>query len=187
MPGYMDIPGLNGWLGFKAFFSIGWLTDSRWQRNYVGENKRYFSDVMYHSKGLRLRIGNPSIHPLTFEGGLEMAAQYGGKVMIDGEVIKKMPASLKDFFHVVIPSGGGGSDFPRRGGHYVLGNHVESGVAGSIGVYDRIWVCRLTICTFRRPLMMFLIMSGMTDCFGLELTLPSNPVVGKRWFMNISI
>ena len=30
MPGYMDIPGLNGWLGFKAFFSIGWLTDSRW-------------------------------------------------------------------------------------------------------------------------------------------------------------
>ena len=77
MPGYMDIPGLNGWLGFKAF-SIGWLTDSRWQRNYVGENRRYFSDVMYLA-GIRLRIGRHQSIPEAFEGGgLEMAAQYGG-------------------------------------------------------------------------------------------------------------
>ena len=179
MPGYMDIPGLNGWLGFKAFFSIGWLTDSRWQRNYVGENKRYFSDVMYHSKGLRLRIGNPSIHPLTFEGGLEMAAQYGGKVMIDGEVIKKMPASLKDFFHVVIPSGGGGSDFPGEEVN-VLGNHGGEG-SGRLNwrLRQDLGLSAYYLHFFDDHSMMFFDYVWHDGLFGLELTLPSNPVVGK--------
>ena len=103
----------------------------------------------------------------------------GGKVMIDGEVIKKMPASLKDFFHVVIPSGGGGSDFPGEEVN-VLGNHVGEW-SGRLNwrLRQDLGLSAYYLHFFDDHSMMFFDYVRHDGLFGLELTLPSNPVVGK--------
>lgn len=122
MPQYLDIPGLNHWLGFKAYISYGRFTDGNWQKDFVASGNLYLNDVLFHSKGLLFRIG-PQGKPFSFEGGLEMAAQFGGKVMKGDEVVMKLPHGLKDYLKILFPSGGG-EDTPMGEQLNVLGNHV---------------------------------------------------------------
>ena len=122
MPDYLDIPGLRHWLGFKAYLSFGRFTDQRWERSFVPATATYNRNVISHTKGLLLRIG-PADKPFVFEGGLEMAAQFGGELMRDGKVIASYPHGIKDYFKIIFPTKGG-SDSPETDQLNVLGNQV---------------------------------------------------------------
>ena len=120
---YADIWGLRGWLGIKVYIAFGAFTDSRWQRSWVPEGGKRTDGVLFHSKGLWLRNGNPDKFPLTIECGIEMATQFGGTCYtLDGDVIR-MPHSLKDWFKAVVPLKGG-SDTPDGEKVNVQGNMV---------------------------------------------------------------
>lgn len=180
MPDYLNIPWLNNWLGFKAYFSLGTFTDGKWQRDFVATGALYYKDVRYHSKGLRIRIGQADRSPVTFEGGLEMAAQFGGKIMIGDSVVKKMPSSLKDVIsHVIIPTGGGSSDLPGEQSN-VLGNHVgEWSARLNWSAPADFKVSAYYLHFFEDHSMMFFDYVWHDGLWGLEVTLPANPFVNK--------
>lgn len=80
MPRYEPVPFTNRWLSVKGYFSFGVTTDGRWQRDTPHADSRWVKDELFHSKGLFIRLGDPDRHPLTIEGGLEMATHFGGEV-----------------------------------------------------------------------------------------------------------
>ena len=53
------------------------FTDDGWQKDFVAPGGKHTEHVLYHSKDLYVKIGNKEKFPLIFEGGLEMAAQFG--------------------------------------------------------------------------------------------------------------
>lgn len=122
MPGYVDIPGLRHWLGVKAYLSYGRFTDGAWQRSFAADgNYRYTTDVLFHSKGISFRVG-PQGSPFVFEGALDMAAQFGGRMMQGDSLIRVLPHRLKDYLKVLIPKGAD-SSAPLGEQTNVLGNH----------------------------------------------------------------
>lgn len=179
MPDYMYVPGLNNWLGFKAYFSFGKFTDSNWQTDFVTPKGRHHKGVYYHSKGLRIKVGREDKFPITFEGGLEMAAQFGGKILVGDSIVKRLPAGVKDIIKIIFPQGGGGSDLPGEQSN-VLGNHVGE------------WSAKLTwhasndmklsayyLHFFEDHSMMFFDYVWHDGLYGLELKLPANRFVDK--------
>lgn len=181
MPDYMYIPGTKNWLAFKAFFSFGMFTDSKWQKDWVNPKYKYNQDVLYHSKGLRIKIGNIDKFPVDFEGGLEMAAQFGGKQMLGDKVVHKFPTGFKDIIKVIIPEGGGGADTPGEISN-VYGNHVGEWSArvnwhNPIGNESMFSVYYLHF--FEDHSMMFFDYVWHDGLLGTEVKLPKNPFVSK--------
>lgn len=122
MPRYLDIPGLRHWIGVKAYISYGRFTDGNWQRSFASDGDyRYTRDVLFHSKGIALRVGRQG-SPFVFEGALDMAAQFGGKMMRGDSVIRVLPHRLKDYLKALIPRGAD-SNAPLGEQTNVLGNH----------------------------------------------------------------
>lgn len=188
IPEYLSVPFLNNWLAFKAYASVGMFTDADWQADFVRPSARSYKDVLYHTKGLHLKVGRPDRFPLIFEGHFDMASQFGGKIMLGGEVYKKMPSSFGDFFkHIFIPTGGGGPDFPGEQSN-VLGNHVGQ------------WSARLTYAPqnsdirvsayylhyFEDHSMMFFDYVWRDGLYGLDITLPKNPFISKLVYEYLS-
>ena len=79
IPEYISISGKDKWLSIRGHVGYGFTTDGGWQRNFTKHGNRYLRQVLYHSKSGFLRIGNEDKFPLTLEGGVEMAATFGGK------------------------------------------------------------------------------------------------------------
>ena len=100
------------------------FTDEGWQKDFVVPGGKHTEHVLYHSKDLYVKIGNQEKFPLIFEGGLEMAAQFGGNAFRGNEKID-MPNGIKYFFKVFIPSGGS-SDTPMGEQTNIYGNHLGS-------------------------------------------------------------
>lgn len=79
LPDYWCFTGKkHPWGAIRGFISYGVMTDGKFQRDYVLPSERYSRKVLYHAKAGFLRLGNPEKFPLTFEGGIEMATQFGG-------------------------------------------------------------------------------------------------------------
>lgn len=187
MPRYEWVPLTNNWLAFKGFFSMGMLTDWRWQRNHAGPLQRHAENVLYHSKGLFLRGGNLDRFPLTIEGGLEMASEFGGTVYsftYDGKPYSvKMGHSLKDIIKAIIPTGGGNSSDPNQAGEIsnVYGNHVGQWSAAvtyaarPIDTQFRFYYQHY----FEDHSMMFFDHAWRDGLFGFEVTLPRNRFVSQ--------
>ncbi|MDE6279975.1 MAG: hypothetical protein K2M05_08375, partial [Paramuribaculum sp.] len=87
MPRYLNVPGFNGWWGLKGYFSYGIFSDSRWQKTAADTIGMYNKNVLFHSKGIRFRIGRPDKFTLALEFALDNAAQFGGKVIIGDSVV----------------------------------------------------------------------------------------------------
>lgn len=96
IPEYTPVPGTKGWLAFKGHVAYGMFTDDGWQKDFVAPGNKYTEHVLYHSKDLYVKIGNREKFPLILEGGLEMAAQFGGNAYI-GNDKTDMPNGIKDF------------------------------------------------------------------------------------------
>lgn len=121
LPEYTYVPLTKKWLAVKADIAFGMFTDDSWQRHFAKNGSKRTEHALYHSKSLMFRVGRPGL-PWNVEGGLRMAAQFGGRSITNGKVID-MPTSFKDIMRVVFALGGGGNT-PKGEQTNVYGNHV---------------------------------------------------------------
>lgn len=78
---YWQVPFLRRWVGIKVHMAYGVMTDGSWQEDFAdGTLNKYNKLVRYHEKAGYMRIGREDVFPLTLTLGLEMAAQFGGRV-----------------------------------------------------------------------------------------------------------
>ncbi len=105
LPEYWTIPYTKGFVAIKGHVAYGWMTDGGWQKSFVPENGKYQQHVLYHSKAGYIRIGDENRHPLTVEGGLEMATIFGGSVYSGGKEFKQ-ESGLKNYIKALIPLNG---------------------------------------------------------------------------------
>lgn len=178
IPEYIDVPGTKGFFAVKAHLAYGMFTDDRWQKNFAAPGSKHTEHVLFHSKALFARIGNEEKFPLVFEGGLEMAAQFGGNAFNSspGVPFLDMPNGIVDFFKVLIPSGGS-ENTPKGEQVNVYGNHVGSWNF-SLSYKFPGWKIRGYYDHFFEDHSQMFGQYGWKDCLaGMELTLPKNPFV----------
>lgn len=188
MPRYEWVPYTRHWVAFRGYFSMGMFTDWRWQRNYVAPEASRAEKVLYHTKGMFLRVGDPSRHPVNVEGGFEMGCEFGGTVYLYDKVDKvmkviKMPKGFKDIVKAVIPLSGGDSDDPNQAGEIsnVLGNHVgQWSLAVNFNPRGSDWKFRSYYQHyFDDHSMMFLQHAWRDMLLGVVVEFPKNPVIEK--------
>lgn len=192
MPHFEPVPFTKGWLAVKGYVSFGLFTDSHWQHSWVDMSlpgAKRSDHRLYHSKGLFIRIGRDDKFPLSFEGGLEMAAQFGGSVYKRSLtapyelMLIKMPHGWKHWAKVVIPMGGnqGGGDELIGEETNVTGNHTgQWSAALKWDDKERDWSARLYYQHFFEDhSMMFFDYMWRDMLLGLEVKLPSNPIATK--------
>ena len=128
VPEYRDFFGTNGWFTLRGHIAYGCFTDGKWQRDWAADGTRYAENVLYHSKSLFWKVGNESRFPLTYEGGVQFASQFGGKVYNmknrPGNNFE-MPTRVKDFLDVFIFSSGD-ENYTVNDQLNVAGNHIGS-------------------------------------------------------------
>lgn len=127
LPDYWTVPYTRKWLAVKGHVAYGMTTDDKWQKDFTHRQQRYTEHALYHSKAGYLRIGPRNI---TFEFGLEMACQFGGRIHyfdnVQQEEVIDAPHGLSAFYHAFVP---GGSDTGDGDWHNAEGNHLGSWVA----------------------------------------------------------
>jgi len=177
IPDFIDIPGLNHWLGVRGYLSYGMFTDWRWQWSFNTARYKNTSKVWYNTKGILFRIGNLQKFPLQFEGGLEMGTQFGGNIYRQGR-LEKMPVGFKDIIRATIGLGGG-SNTPKGEQTNVYGNQTGEWVFGmkwhgegwSVKVYYEHF--------FEDHSMMFFDYAWKDMLLGIEAEFPQNRFVSK--------
>jgi len=126
LPDYWQIPGVD-WLALKGHIAFGRTTDGSWQRDFSRQSHRYTTSTGYHSKAGYVRIGRRRI---SFEAGLEMAAQFGGTSYVLDEnghlQAVKNDGGLSSMLHAMFL---GGTDPVDGNFHNVEGNQLGSWVA----------------------------------------------------------
>jgi hypothetical protein len=183
MPDYWNIPGTHKWLGIKGHAAFGWYTDNNWQEETTQGKKLYSNNSLFHSKSLFFRIGCEDRFPLTYEGGLQIATQFGGEVWNvsqraddtnpDFSSHVKMDNGLSSYFNALFVGGGDPND-----GNYknVEGNHVGSWY-GSLTYHHSGWSVRGYFeHLFEDHSQLFLQYGWKDMTWGLEAHLPKNPV-----------
>lgn len=176
IPEYTFIPGTKNLLSVKGYVAYGMFTDDGWQESFVANGSKHTKHVLYHSKGLYLKIGNREKFPAWIEGGIEMAAQFGGK-SISGATVTDMPDGIKEWFHVFFPSSGDSST-PTGEQTNIYGNHVGSWnlraswditPEWNLGLYYQHY--------FEDHSQMFFDYAWKDGLWGLELSVPKNPFI----------
>lgn len=125
---YCDLFGTKGWFTLRGHIAFGWFTDENWQKDFVAEENARNTGVRYHSKALFAKIGNTEKFPLTFEGGIQMTAQFGGTVYNKSNVkgtTMHNPTRFKDYLTILIP-GKGDSQYSGMDQANIAGNHLGS-------------------------------------------------------------
>lgn len=75
---YFSIPFTNGWWKWKGRLSYGRLTDDNWVEDVTTGTNEYATGTLYHEKALYWKFGREDRFPLTYEIGIQMAAEFGG-------------------------------------------------------------------------------------------------------------
>lgn len=180
VPGYWNFKP-NGLFAIKGHLAYGIFTDDSWQKDFVKGHNKYTEHVLYHSKALFVRVGNEKRFPLAFEGGLEMAAQFGGNSFHrNGSNYEKtdMPNHLRDFFKVLVPSSGD-STTPMGEQTNIYGNHVGSWHLFLSYKFDT-WKLRTYYEHYFEDHSMMFWQYGWKDCLaGVEITFPKNRIIGE--------
>ncbi len=185
LPEFWVIPGTKGWLAIRGHLAYGRFTDDNWQEDFHAPGMNYAKGVLYHSKAGFMRFGNPEKFPLTFTGGLEMAAQFGGEAWNVGKRLddasgfdgsyQQMDSGLKGFWNAFIP---GGDDGARDGAYKnVSGNQLGSWHF-SLDYAYRGWGARLYAEHFFDDHSQMFLEYGWKDMLiGAEVNFPKNPFV----------
>ncbi len=125
LPEYWQVPFTAGWLHLKGHIAYGITTDDGWQEDFTNKQTRYTEHALLHTKAGYIKIGKEG-KPLSLEGGLEMACQFGGKSYVfeeDGLHHYDNGSGPKAFLHAFVP---GGSDKTDGSYHNEEGNHLGS-------------------------------------------------------------
>lgn len=172
---YVPVPLTKDWLAVKGYVAYGMFTDDNWQKDFAAPGSKHTEHVLYHSKGIWFRGGNTDRFPLTFELGLEMAAQFGGK-SITGDKVIDMPNKFKDVIKVFWPSSGDGST-PMGEQTNVYGNHVGSWTFAFSWLPKQDWAAKVYYQHYFEDHSMMFFDYTWKDCLlGFEVTFPKN-----RW------
>lgn len=176
---YFAVPGLNRWLGVRAYASLGMYTDGNWQHGFVRGDNKWYKEKLFHSKGIIFRIGRQDRFPLVLEGGLEMAAEFGGKAMVGDRVETSFTHGIKDIIKVIACEGGGSNALPAEASN-VLGNHVGEWSARLSYRPAPGWkVAAYYLHFFEDHSMMFMDYTWHDGFYGIEVEAPSNPFISK--------
>lgn len=128
IPEYTPFPGTKGWLHIKGHIAYGKQSDGDFQMKYARDypSARYGENILFHSKAVFLKIGNPNRSSLVFEGGLELYSQFGGDIYTHGGGhVVSMPREFKDYIKAFIPLSGG-DDTPLDEQTNISGNQLGS-------------------------------------------------------------
>lgn len=189
LPEYWSITGKSNWAAIKGHIGYGFLTDGRFLQNYQADGNHYARHALFHSKAGYLRLGNAEKFPLTFEGGLEMACQFGGTiynaVSTDDATPHpiKMGHSLKDFVDATFGTGGDATD--GEGYANATGNTVGSWLM-RLNYHGKGWGASVYMDHFFEDHSQMFLQYGWKDALiGAELQLPANPVVSTIVYEHI--
>ena len=128
-----------------------------------------------------MRIGNPKKFPLTFEGGLEMASFFGGRIYNAGSYFGEIPVldmkhGFRQFFDVLL---GIGSDPTDSGYDNASGNTVGSWLF-RLNYEAKDWSAAVYYDHFFEDhSQMFFEYGWLDGLLGVEVNLPKNPVVSS--------
>lgn len=187
LPEYVSITGKSNWAAIKGHIGYGMMTDGSWQEDYLGtgtadKTPHYAKKALFHSKAGYLRLGNEEKFPLVFEGGLEMACEFGGTIYNpagrDGVYSDRleMGHGLKDFWDATF---GTGSDATDEEYANAAGNTVGSWLL-SLSYKGKGWRVRTYYDHFFEDHSMMFFEYGWKDgLVGAELTLPENRFVSS--------
>lgn len=178
VPEYLSITGPSNWAAIKGHVGYGMMTDGNWQEDYLNPGLHYAKHTLYHSKAGYLRVGNPDRFPWLFEGGLEMACQFGGTIWnpvgregVFGEKLE-MPKGPKAFLDALL---GTGSDATDAGYANAAGNTLGSWLF-ALSYVGKDWRARVYYDHFFEDHSMMFLQYGWRDgLIGVEFTLPENP------------
>lgn len=183
LPEYWNISGKADIAAIRGFISYGMLTDGKFQQDYIGNNTaaHYAKNVLLHTKACYFRLGNQRKFPLQFEGGIEMATQFGGTAYnsLTWNGINTGPLKLKNGIKEFINAtfGGGGDTTDSEGYANSTGNMLGSWLARltwqandwSLGIYYDHF--------FEDHSQMFLQYGWLDGMVGIEAHLPKNRFV----------
>lgn len=177
--------GIGKWIGIKGHFGYGIMTDGAWQQDYLEESAaRYAKNVLLHTKAGYVRLGNEEVFPVTVEGGLEMATQFGGTVYNYGEekATIKMPAGISDFIKAVYSGGSDVTDGPYANAG---GNTVGSWLF-AVNYHGKGWGVKAYYDHFFEDHSQMFLQYGWFDGLtGLEVKLPENRFVSRVCYEHI--
>lgn len=169
------------WIAIKGHLAYGMFTDNHWQQDFTKPNVTapYTKNLLYHSKAGFIRIGNTDKFPLVLTGGLEMMAQFGGRIWNlrvhnQPDDSYKCGSGIADYFKALIPTG---SDATDEDNPNVAGNHLGSYLA-RLTWQDKTWnVSVYGEHFFEDHGQMGFKFAWKDMLYGAEINLPKNPVV----------
>lgn len=186
IPDFWDIPGTRHWLSIRGHLAYGMFTDNGFQRSWAAPTSLRSRNSLYHSKALFFRIGSKEVFPLRLSFGLEMAAQFGGEAwnLTDRtdhlstepwQTHQKLDHSLKAFWHALVPGGNdvNDGDYKNAAGNQLGSWHLRLDYDGPSGWRASYYMEHF----FDDHSQMFLQYAWKDMLYGLELTVPRNPVV----------
>lgn len=192
VPDFWNIPGTGNWLALKGHIAYGMFTDNKWQEDFAADKTKYSANVLYHSKAGFLRIGNEEKFPITFIGGLEMCAQFGGEVWnigkraddtsdFDGSHVK-LDNGLGSFWNVLFP---GGND-PRDGDYKNIEGNQLGSWHFSIKYKNAEWSIRTYAEHFFEDHSQMFFQYGWKDMlYGIEIEFPHNRFISNLLYEHI--
>ena len=190
LPQYWSITGHSNWAAIKGHIGYGFLTDGRFEQSVSSPGEHYARHALYHSKAGYLRLGNANRFPITLEGGLEMACQFGGTIYnayanVDGSYANiKMGHSLKDFADATFGTGGDATD--GEGYANATGNTVGSWLL-RLNYQGKGWSAAIYMDHYFEDHSQMFLQYGWKDALiGLEVNLPQNPWVATLVYEHIS-
>lgn len=178
---WFSFPGTRGWWKWRLNGSFGMTTDGGWQKDFVDEGARYTNNTLYHEKALYWKFGKEdSSFPLTYELGLQMACQFGGTSYnvtgrgISEKTTLKHPVNFKAFIEALTAQGNDQTDGVDKN---TAGNHLGSWIM-RLKYHGDDWSVAGRFERFFDDQSMMFIQYGIYDhLVGMDITLPSNPLL----------
>ena len=193
---YFSFPGTRGWWQWKVRGSFGMTTDAGWQRDFVKPHGKYTTNTLYHEKAIYWKFGKETARkvPLTFEIGLQMMTQFGGKaynvLARDSKQLAdiQMGQDLRAFWNAVTGSGRDVTDFTESNAQgNTLGSYnmrlqwngkTSRGSRWTVGAYFERYFEDQSMLTLQY---------GIQDhLLGLDATLPRNPILTSALVEHLS-
>jgi len=185
---YVDVPGMHGWWQLKGRLSYGWFTDGNWQTRYLANRgtlntAKHSEHILYHEKAMYWKFGKEQVFPLTFEIGLQMAAEFGGTLYYTNGTKSSRGTKLKDFLTILIVGGHDPTDGPNPN---TEGNYVGS-YNMALMYKPGNWMLKAYFERYFEDQSMMTVQYGIYDhLLGLEVGLPANKWVSSLLVEHLS-
>lgn len=177
---YADVWGCKEMFAVKGHIAYGIYDDDWWIKRWANPEFDYTLGTLYCSRAIYFRGGNSKKFPLEGELGLVMDSQFGGKTWIASQNRwDRHPASAKAWIKALIPARGGedtnaGEQLNVEGnflGNWSFALKWEAPQGWSVRAYYQHF--------FEDHSMMFFDYPWKDGLYGIQGTLPENPVVSE--------